>query len=316
MALMAIPDFQTLMLPLLRALSDGEEHRFRDSVEALAEEFDLTEAERAELLPSGRYPTFDSRVGWASTYMKEAGLIDRPRRGYMKITARGSSVLEENPPRIEIKFLERYEEFVAFRGRSKKRDGQKPAQKIEESEDEKSAVYIQSRTPEEEIEAAYQMIHDSLAEELLRQVKSCSPGFFERLVVDVLVSMGYGGTRREAGKAIGKSGDEGIDGIINEDRLGLDVIYIQAKRWEGTVSRPEIQKFVGALHGQKARKGIFITTSDFSKQAIQYASNIENNVVLIDGETLAGLMIDHDVGTASVSSYEIKRIDSDYFEEV
>lgn len=312
---MTIPDFQTIMLPLLDFISDGEEHQFRKSIESLADQFNLTEAERAELLPSGRYPTFDNRVGWASTYMKKAGLIDSPRRGYMKITNRGSSVLKENPLRIDTKFLGRYAEFAAFRGKSKKSGEVKLTQDAGEVK-RQIEVQIDTQTPEEEIEAAYQTIHDSLAEELLQQIKSCSPGFFERLVVDVLVSMGYGGTRREAGRAIGKSGDEGIDGIINEDRLGLEVIYIQAKRWEGTVSRPEIQKFVGALHGQKARKGIFITTSNFSKQAIEYASNIENNVVLIDGETLAGLMIDHDVGTASVSTYEIKRIDSDYFEEV
>ncbi len=175
--------------------------------------------------------------------------------------------------------------------------------------------YQDGQTPVEAIESAYQTIRSSLATELLQQIKGCSPEFFERLVVDVLVKMGYGGTRKDAGKAIGKSGDEGIDGIINEDRLGLDVIYIQAKRWENTVSRPEIQKFVGALQGQKARKGIFITTSNFSKQADDYASMIENNVVLIDGGALANLMIDHDVGTTLVSSYEIKRVDSDYFDE-
>lgn len=304
---MTIPDYQTVMLPLLRFVSDGKEHHLREAVEALADQFGLSEEERLELLPSGRYPTFNSRIGWAGTYMKEAGLIERPRRGYMKITGRGLSVLQDHPKFINAKFLERYPEFVAFRNKSGKSDKPKPQAVAEE---------VEKQTPVETIEAAYQTVRNSLAAELLQQIKSCSPGFFERLVVEVLVKMGYGGTREDAGEVLGKSGDEGIDGVINEDRLGLDVIYIQAKRWEGTVSRPEIQKFVGALQGKKARKGIFITTSDFSKQAKDYASAIESSVVLIDGDTLAGLMIDYNVGTTIQSSYEIKRVDSDYFEEV
>jgi restriction system protein len=212
----------------------------------------------------------------------------------------------KKPKKLNSKFLERYPEFIAFRGKSGKAIKQKPKAVTEEADEQ---------TPLEAIEAAYQTIRNSLVTELLQQIKACSPEFFERLVVDVLVKIGYGGTRQDAGRAIGKSGDEGIDGIINEDRLGLDVIYIQAKRWEGTVSRPEIQKFVGALQGQKARKGIFITTSAFSRQAQEYSSSIETNVVLIDGEALANLMIDHDVGTTLISSYEIKRVDSDYFDE-
>lgn len=303
---MAIPDFQSIMLPLLHFASDGNEHRFRNAVEALAEHFGLSEQERLELLPSGRYPAFDNRVGWASTYMKKAGLIEGPRRGYLKITPRGLSVLEEQPETIDIAFLLRYPEFVSFREKSSKSSGSR-VRTVAEDADE--------RTPIEAIEVAYQTVHNNLATELLQRIKACSPGFFEALVVEVLVKMGYGGTRKDAGEVLGKSGDEGIDGVINEDRLGLDVIYIQAKRWESTVSRPEIQKFVGALQGKKARKGIFITTSDFSKQAREYASSIESSVVLIDGDTLAGTMIDYDVGTTIESSYEIKRIDSDYFEE-
>ncbi len=303
---MTIPDYQTVMLPLLDFVSDGKEHAVREAIGALAKHFNLTEEEKLELLPSGRQPTFNNRVSWAGTYMKEAKLIEKPRRGYLKITDRGLALLAEEPKAINSKFLERYPEFVAFRERSGKSVKPKPQAIVQEETEQ---------TPVEAIESAYQALRGSLATELLQQIKECSPEFFERLVVDVLVKMGYGGTRKDAGKAIGKSGDEGIDGIINEDRLGLDVIYIQAKRWEGTVSRPEIQKFVGALQGQKARKGIFITTSNFSKQAQDYASMIENNVVLIDGGTLASLMIDHDVGTTMVSSYEIKRVDSDYFDE-
>ena len=202
--------------------------------------------------------------------------------------------------------MERYPEFVAFREKSGKSVKPEPQVFVEEAD---------KQTPVEAIEAAYQTVRNSIVTELLQQIKGCSPGFFENLVVEVLVKMGYGGTRKEASEVLGKSGDEGIDGVINEDRLGLDVIYIQAKRWEGTVSRPEIQKFVGALQGKKARKGIFITTSDFSKHARDYASAIESSVVLIDGEEFAGLMIDYNVGTTVESSYEIKRVDSDYFDE-
>lgn len=304
---MAIPDYQTVMLPLLNSVSDGKEHRVKDAIGVLADQFGLDDDEKSELLPSGKQPTFNNRVSWAGTYMKEAGLIEKPRRGYLKITDRGLSLLAEKPNAISSKFLERYDEFVAFRDKSGKAPKPKPLKDDGKLED--------GQTPVEAIEAAYQTVRSSLATELLQLIKGCSPGFFENLVVEVLVKMGYGGTRKDAGEVLGKSGDEGIDGVINEDRLGLDVIYIQAKRWEGTVSRPEIQKFVGALQGKKARKGIFITTSDFSKQAKDYASAIESSVVLIDGDTLAGLMIDYDVGTAIESSYEIKRVDSDYFDE-
>lgn len=303
---MAIPSFQTIMLPLLRFASDGDEHRFRNAVEALAEHFGLSREERLQLLPSGRYPAFDNRVGWASTYLKKAGLIEGPRRGYLKITPRGLSVLEEQPETIDVAFLLRYPDFVTFREKSGKSNGPR-ARTVAEDADE--------RTPIEAIELAYQTVRNNLVTELLQRIKGCSPGFFETLVVEVLVKMGYGGTRKDAGEVLGKSGDEGIDGVINEDRLGLDKIYIQAKRWEGSVSRPEIQRFVGALQGKKARKGIFIATSDFSKRARDYASAIESNVVLVDGETLAGLMIDYDIGTTVESSYEIKRADSDYFDE-
>lgn len=303
------------MLPLLGFISDGKEHHVKEAIEGLADHFVLNEKERSELLPSGKQRRFNNRVSWAGTYMKEARLIDKPRRGYLKITDRGLSLLEKDPKSINSKFLERYPEYVAFRSKSGKLVKPEPQVFGEKEAAEQNPVKATGTDPVEAIEDAYQTIRDSLATELLLQIKSCSPEFFENLVVEVLVKMGYGGTRKDAGEVIGKSGDEGIDGVINEDRLGLDVIYIQAKRWEGTVSRPEIQKFVGALQGKKARKGIFITTSEFSKQAKDYASSIESSVVLIDGEMLAGLMIDHDVGTTVESSYEIKRVDSDYFEE-
>ncbi len=304
---MTIPDFQTVMLPLLVFASDGKEHRFREAVEALADHFSLSENERRELLPSGRYPLFDNRVGWANTYMKKAGLIEGPRRGYLKITPRGSSVLKEQPNKINSEYLRRYREFTDFQNKGSESSDPLPQAGVKDEDEQ---------TPIEMIEAAYETVRDNLATELLQQIKNCSPGFFEALVVEVLVKMGYGGTIKDAGKVLGKSGDEGIDGVINEDRLGLDKIYIQAKRWEGTISRPEIQKFVGALLGKQARKGVFITTSRFSKHARDYADTIESSVVLVDGEMLAGFMIDHNVGVTLETSYEVKRIDSDYFEEI
>lgn len=304
---MTIPDFQSIMLPLLDFASDGKEHRFRDAVQSLAEQFRLSEEERLKLLPSGRAPKFANRVGWATTHLSKAGVIERPRRGYFIITERGQSLLEESPDFVNLKLLDRYPEHVAFRSKNTDMVGG-PAETERQREE--------GSTPAETIDEAYGVLRDGLAEEVLQQIKGCSPEFFERLVVDLLVKMGYGGTRAEAGRAVGKSGDGGIDGIINEDRLGLDVIYIQAKRWEATVGRPDIQQFAGALQGQKARKGIFITTSGFSKVAAEYARDIESSIILIGGDALAGLMIDHDVGVTLETSYEVKRIDSDYFDEV
>ena len=300
---MAIPDYQTIILPLLKFYSDNQEHSFRDAVEEMAKEFKLTDQERKELLPSGQQEIFDNRVGWARTYMKKACLIDSTRRGHNKITQRGLYVIKQKPQKINVDFLQQFSEFKSFLDlRHNKQD--------EEQEPE-----INNKTPEESLENAYQKIRNDLATELLKSLKSCSPNFFERLVIDVIIKIGYGGTRQDAGKAIGKSGDGGIDGIIKEDKLGLDTIYIQAKRWENTVGRPEIQKFVGALTGQRAKKGLFITTSDFSKDSLDYVSRIDTKIVLIDGETLAQLMIDHNVGVSTIASYELKKIDSDYFSE-
>jgi restriction system protein len=299
----SIPDYQAIMLPLLKYAADGKEHSLRETIEALSDQFNLTDEERKDLLPSGQQATFDNRVGWARTYLKKAGLLQSTRRGYYRITDRGIDVLREKPPEITRSFLMQFPAFVEF---------QTPqADKSEATE----AVAEETRTPEEEMEAAYQNVRQGLATELLQTIQALSPAFFEKLVVDLLVKMGYGGTRRDAGQAIGRSGDEGIDGIIKEDRLGLDIVYIQAKRWERTVGRPEIQKFAGALQGQRARKGIFITTSDFSQVAREYVSRIDSKIVLIDGNTLAQLMIDYGVGVTQVASYELKRMDSDYFTE-
>jgi restriction system protein len=300
---MSIPDYESLMLPLLRLAGDEQEHSLREAIEVLAAEFRLTEEEQTELLPSGRQSTFDNRVGWARTYMKKAGLLESSRRGYFRSTPRGLQVLERNPPAIDVSFLEQFSEFVEFRSLRK------------EAAPSEELLEPSKKTPEESLETAYQKVRQSLVSEILQTVKSCSPAFFERLVVDVLVKMGYGGTRQDAGRAVGRSGDDGIDGIIKEDRLGLDIIYIQAKRWEGVVGRPEVQKFAGALQGHRARKGIFITTSSFTKDAAEYVSRIDSKIILIDGELLAQLMIDHNVGVSLVASYEIKKVDSDYFTE-
>jgi restriction system protein len=301
---MGIPDYQAIMLPLLRFAQDEKEHSLREAIEGLANEFGLTDEERKELLPSGRQFTFNNRLGWARTYMKKAGLLEAPRRGYFRITQRGLQVLKENPSEINVTFLERFPEFVEFRELRR-----------EPASDAEGPESISKETPEESLESAYLKVKQNLASDILQYLKECSPGFFERLVVDVLVKMGYGGTKQDAGKAVGRSGDEGIDGIIKEDRLGLDTIYIQAKRWEGVVGRPEIQKFAGALQGHRAKKGIFITTSSFTKDAEEYVSRIDNKIVLIDGESLAQLMIDHSVGVTTVASYDIKRVDLDYFTE-
>lgn len=305
---MAIPGFQDLMLPLLKLIGDGKEHTSRNVIENLAGDFKLTEEEKRVLLSSGKQPVFDNRVGWARTYMKKAGLIESPQRGVFKISQEGIGILKTNPTEINIKFLGQFPKFIEFHKAQKKG---LEASRITSTSREASL----DKTPEETLEFAYEEINRDLAQDILDHLKKCQPAFFERIVVELLVKMGYGGSFSDAGKAIGKSGDEGIDGIIKEDKLGLDVVYVQAKRWEGSVGRPEIHKFAGALHGQQARKGIFITTSDFSKDARDFVKNIELRIVLINGEDLAQLMIDYDIGVSKTKAFELKRLDSDYFEE-
>jgi restriction system protein len=302
---MPIPDYQTCMLPFLRFLEDGDEHSLREAEESLAAHFALTPAERAALLPSGQQGIFKNRIGWARTYLKKSGLLESPKRGIFKISDRGAQALAANPARIDVKYLEQYPEFIEFRDIPRPgRDAPEPAEAI-----------TPKTTPEESIELAHQGLREQLAQELLSRILACSPTFFEQLVVELLVKIGYGGSRKDAGERIGQTGDGGIDGIIKEDRLGLDTIFIQAKRWQGSVGRPEIQKFVGALQGQRAKKGVFITTSSYTTEAMEYASRIDTKVVLIDGKQLARLMIDFDVGVSVSASYVVKRIDSDYFEE-
>jgi restriction system protein len=301
---MAIPDYQTIMLPFLQIIEDQKEHSLRNTIDMLAKWFNLSYEEQRELLSSGQQSIFDNRVGWARTYLKKAGLIESPKRGIHRITVRGLQVLEQKPPKIDVKFLEQFEEFREFR-------------EIHRAKTEISSEREETpnSSPEEVLVNAYQFIRNGLARDLLQQLKATTPNMFEKIVVDLLVKMGYGGSRKDAAKAIGRIGDEGIDGVINEDRLGLDTIYIQAKKWEGTVGRPEIHKFAGALQGQRAKRGIFITTSNYSKEAIDFASRIDNKIILIDGDTLVQFMIDNNVGVGPLATYEIKKIDMDYFTE-
>ena len=304
---MPIPDYQTLMLPLLRLARDGVERPFREAVDRLADEFTLTDDERSELLPSGTAHVFGSRVGWARTYLKQAGLLDAPSRGIFRITSEGKTLLAKNPVRVDNNLLSQYETFRAFRTRGRDPENNTKLAPL-------ALELASEQTPEDAMAAAYQRIRKNLEAELLEQVKRSSPAFFERLVVDLVVAMGYGGSRQDAGRAIGRTGDGGIDGIIKEDRLGLDVIYLQAKRWENTVGRPEVQKFAGALQGQRASKGIFITTSNYSRDALEYVNVIATKIILIDGDALTTLMVDHNVAVTSTGTYELKKVDSDYFE--
>ncbi|MEI6178675.1 MAG: restriction endonuclease [Verrucomicrobiota bacterium] len=303
---MPIPDFQTLMRPLIEAHADGKEHLNRDLVRQIADQFGLSEDERRVMLPSGRAKLFDNRVGWAKSHVAQAGLLASPRRAISTITERGRQALKNHPQRIDLRILNEFDEYREFRNR-KKEPGE---------EDETPGVIGEEVPPEESLENAYQQVRRQIEAGLLRHIMENPPELLERVVVDLVVRMGYGGTRKDAGEALGKTGDEGIDGIIKEDPLGLDIIYLQAKRWDGTVGRPEIQKFAGALQGQRAKKGIFITTSSFSAEALEYVSRIDSQIILIDGIRLAKLMFDHGIGVATASTYEVKRIDSDYFDEI
>jgi restriction system protein len=307
---MSIPDFQMIMLPLLKFASDGQEHSIKETIQNLGQEFKLTESELSELLPSGVQGIFYNRVYWAKAHLKMAGLLENTRRAHFRITNEGKEFLINHPSFINVKVLKSIPAYLTS-SKNTKPDKSEDLELSTECENETEATL----TPEENFEYFYQNIKKALAQELLSKIKSLSPSFFEKLVIDLLVHMGYGGSIKDAGKAVGRSGDEGIDGIIKEDKLGLDVIYIQAKRWEGVVGRPELQKFVGALAGQGARKGIFITTSSFTRDAKEFSPKNETKIVLIDGEQLAEYMIDYNVGVSTISTYKLKKIDGDYFEE-
>jgi len=291
---------------MLRIAADGKEHRISEVATQLAEEFKLSEADRSELLPSGKMTRFRNRIYWTRVHLGKALLLDATARGRFKITQRGRDLLATNPPTMNITTLLQYPEFAVFR--------QTNAHQATATD---TTTESEQQTPEERLEESYQSLRKELAGVIIAEIMKCSPEFFEQLVIDLLLAMGYGGSRADAGKAVGKSGDGGIDGIIKEDRLGLDIVYVQAKRWkEGiTVGTPEVRAFVGSLVGHGATKGVMITTSHFAPGAFQYAQKLQQKVVLIDGEQLAQLMIDFNVGVTTASSYTVKKIDLDYFGE-
>jgi restriction system protein len=300
---MPVPVFQAFLLPVLKLSADGALRTFDEACDSMASHFKLTDADTAELLPSGTQTRFRNRVGWAMTDLVKAELLSRPRRGFFQITPAGTTLLKSPPEMLDRSYLRRYPAFVAYNARAPK-----PGET--ESQDDGGS----GQTPEERLVESHAELQRELAADLLARVKSCSPTFFERLVVDLLVAMGYGGSRRDAGQAVGGSRDGGIDGIIKEDKLGLDAVYLQAKRWESSVGRQVVQAFAGSLEGVRARKGVMITTSQFTADATDYVSRIEKRIVLLDGEQLALLMIEHGVGVAEVASYAVKKVDSDYFE--
>jgi restriction system protein len=304
---LAIPDFQSLMLPLLELCADGADHSLAASVDALAVKYGLSPEELAQLNPAGGARTFYNRVGWASSYLRAAELLASSGRGRFRITADGFAVLAKPPKRIDIRFLQTVPAYQA-REAAKKAKGPGAAATTPEPA---------AQTPEESFESAYQDMRAAVEEELLARIKAAPPAFFEQLVVDLIVAMGYGGTQADAGEAIGQTGDGGIDGVVKEDRLGLDTVYLQAKRWEGTVGRPVVQSFVGSLEGKHARRGVLITTSGFSSEARAYVGGIEKRVVLIEGSELVRLMFEFGVGVAPVGApFQLKKLDLDYFEGV
>lgn len=305
---MAIPDYQALMLPVLRRAATGET-RVADVATAIADEMGLSEAEREELLPSGRQRVLHNRIHWAKFYMGKAGLIDSPARGRFAASAQGRALLDEKPTAISTEMLKRYPAFVAFYATSSTASpSETPAA---------SATAQAAATPEEQIEAAHGVLHAALKADLLQRLLAQSPAFFERAIVDLLVAMGYGGSHEDAALRIGRSGDGGVDGVIDEDRLGLDRIYVQAKRYAAHVGvgRPEIQGFVGSLVGFGATKGVFVTTSSFSAPATDFVRHLPQRVILIDGARLAELMIEHGVGVRVSRTVLLKRLDEDFFVE-
>ncbi len=299
---MAVPGFQSLMLPFLRLVNDGQEHSLSKVTDILADQLNLSAEDRREMLPSRRQTRFRSRVGWVATHLRKAGLIESTGRGKFRITARGIEVLKENPQYLGMKYLQQFPEYREFRGLNNSEEDDPPP----------SPDNLQ--TPEELLEFAHQKLIAQLSEELLERVKNSSPDFFEKLVLDLLVTMGYGGSVKDAAEKVGRTGDGGIDGVIKEDKLGLDIICVQAKRWQNPVGVSVVREFVGSLLDRKAKKGVLITTSSFSNEAREYAARV-GNTVLVDGQKLAELMIEHGVGVTEIARYTLYKIDSDYFEE-
>ena len=307
---MAIPDYQTLMLPVLKVAGDGAEHRIGDVINQLAREFGLTEEERQQLLPSGKQSSFANRVAWAKSYLIQAGLLEATKRAHFRITDRGRQSLAENPPRVDTQYLSKFAEFVQFRERGRIQDGSSSASAVDAS-----AVSLPAETPDELLRSTVKQIETALRKDLLDRILAAPPAFFESLIVALLLAMGYGGSREEAGKIVGRSGDGGIDGVIDQDALGLDRVYVQAKRYgvENPVSEPEIRAFSGSLGAAKANKGVFVTTSYFTQPALSFAERHPFKIVLIDGERLAGLMIRHNVGVRIDETLYLKKTDEDFF---
>ncbi len=309
---MPIPDYQALMLPLLTLAANGET-RVPDVEQQIADEFSLTASERDQLLPSGRQKVLHNRIHWAKFYLTKAGLIDVPRRGRFVASVEGKALLASKPDKITVELLHKYPGFVEFyRGNTATSDDQATPQEVQAPLNASSTI-----TPEEQIETAFLALQSALRADLLQRILQNSPGFFEQVIIGLLVSMGYGGSHKNAAEQLGRSGDGGVDGVINEDRLGLDRVYVQAKRYGigNSVGRPEIQGFVGSLVGYGATKGVFVTTSAFSRQAVEYAQHLSQRVILIDGERLTDLMIEHNVGVRTSRAMEFKRLDEDFFAE-
>jgi len=281
-----IPDFQSIMLPMLEFIGKNNEVPMKTLKEGMIKKFDISKEEQEQKTPNGKQFTYYNRIAWAITYLKMAGLIYYPYRGIYKISDQGKNVLKNPPDRINIAFLNKFDDFTKNRGPRKNR-----STKTDDIEQE-----ISEKTPDELFELSYAKIINNLKEQLKQKINECNPYFFEQIVLDLLIKMGYGGSENDNGELTQRSSDEGIDGIIKEDKLGLDKIYIQAKKWEKSVGRPEIQKFVGALQGKRAKKGVFITTSEFSKDAYEYVQNLDVAVILIDGEKLSQYMVENELG--------------------
>jgi restriction system protein len=307
---MAIPDYETLMLPVLKVAIDGQEHRIGDVVNQLAGDFRLTEEEKQQILPSGKQATFANRVGWAKTYLVQAGLLEATKRAHFKITDRGKKALARNPSRIDGEYLSQFTEFVQFKERGKVTGTEEPTRATGIA-----PATLQAATPDELLRSTVTQIETALKKELLDRILAAPPAFFESLIVALLLAMGYGGSREEAGKIVGRSGDGGIDGVIDQDALGLDRVYVQAKRYvtDNAVSEPEIRAFSGSLGAAKANKGVFVTTSYFTQPAQNFAERHPFKIVLIDGERLAALMIRHNVGVRVDETLYLKKMDEDFF---
>jgi len=303
---MAVPGYQEFMLPLVKFASDGKEHTAVEAMDSIAASMGIGEDDRERRLPSGKTYYYD-RIAWAITYLAKAMLLERSARGKFRITERGQKVPASNPKKLDTSFLKQYSEFRAFHSRPATKDSASVGEKT--AGEEAAAI-----TPDERLETAYRELRETLADDLLERVRAGSPSFFEHLVVDLLVAMGYGGTLSDAAQVVGKSGDDGIDGVIKEDKLGLDMVYIQAKKWDSSVGPGEIDRFVGSLMRKKAHKGVFITSGSFTSGALRAAQEASAKIVLIDGEQLAELMIDHGVGVTDHKAYTIKKIDGDYFD--